>query len=190
MCQAQLQPLRVTRWTRQIPVLQCSGSQLRVLLPPRDIWQWLEIVLFVTPGVGYYWHLVCRSWGVFAWDRPPHAHKWIITSPFKMSVALVEWQAGASSQGSFQARPKNLPGAFSRSGATKRNSRNDNSKPFLLQMTSQNKRHPSSCLSYFITGLGWPENAIPPSRVQNHSGLMRIYGPTERDGFFLLNQIK
>lgn len=62
---------------------------------------------------------------------------------------------------------KNLAGqaeeftrAFFRSGymirphVAKRNSRNDNNKLLPLQITSQHKRYHSSCLSYFITGLG------------------------------------
>lgn len=178
MCQAWLQPLRITQWTAQVPRLQSGGSQPRAVLLPGDIWQCLKIVLLVTLR-WYYWHLVSRSQRCcqISYNIYESLPQQIIVGPFTASVARVEWQAGASSWRTLQTRPKNVPVQIRWPHATKCDSRKAESKPFLLQMTSQRKRHQFSCLSSFITGLGWPANEILPPLVQNYSELMRIYSP-------------
>lgn len=125
---------------------------------------------------------------------PPSLNRSLF-GPFKMSLSRVETCHSAGWL------PENLPGqaeefayAFSRLGSCiqPKCNRNDNCKPFLLQMISWHKRNQSSCLSYFIIGAGWPEMQFHHLWFRMTQGWWE-YTARQKGmlgGSFLLNQIK
>lgn len=193
MCQAWLQPLRITQWTAQVPRLQSGGSQPRAVLLPGDIWQCLKIVLLVTLR-WYYWHLVSRSqrYCQISYNVYESLPQQIIVGPFPASVALVEWQAGASSWRTLQTRPKNVPVPFPDQVASCNQMWQQKSREQTLSVANDLPAQKTSVqlpqLFYYRPGMTCKWNS-----TTSGSELLRAYEniqPTKRDGFFLLNQIK